>query len=68
MVKIKRFRTTIEKIFFLKSMKINIQNIKSNKIGNAVRLITKNVAMNKSTYMKIFLKIMLKIKSYSMRY
>ena len=37
-------------------------------IGNAVRLITKNVAMNKSTYMKIFLKIMLKIKSYSMRY
>lgn len=49
-------------------MKINIQNIKSNKIGNAVRLITKNVAMNKSTYMKIFLKIMLKIKSYSMRY
>tara|TARA_B100000161_G_scaffold212456_1_gene157324 strand:+ start:130 stop:327 length:198 start_codon:yes stop_codon:yes gene_type:complete len=60
MVKIKRFRTTIEKIFFLKSMKINIQNIKSNKIGNAVRLITKNVAMNKSTYMKIFLKIMLK--------
>lgn len=49
-------------------MKINIQNIKSNKIGNAVRLITKNVAMNKSTYMKIFLKIMLKIKSTFMRY
>ena len=49
-------------------MKINIQNIKSNKIGNAVRLITKNVAMNNSTCMKIFLKIMFKIKATFMRY